>query len=342
MIQIKNLTKVYSGKEQIKAINGVNLSINSGEIIGIIGASGAGKSTLLRCMNLLEYPTTGEIKINDVDLTKLALEDLRQVRQKIGMIFQHFSLLSSRTVAENIELPMEITAIPKKKRRARINELLDFVKLSQRQNHYPAQLSGGEKQRVGIARALANNPQVLLCDEATSALDPITTNAILDLIKKVNQELGLTVVLITHEMDVIRKICDRVAVMDNGIIHELAEVQQIFTSPKSPITKRLLDQVKLKIDPEILSGAEYSWIVKVTFIGRSAKRPIISQLIQKYQLTINILAANIEQIRQIPFGELIVEIDGEEEKIRQAIEELIKKKLRVEVIKDGTISSTIG
>ncbi|AZR72009.1 methionine ABC transporter ATP-binding protein [Anoxybacter fermentans] len=336
MIQIKDLYKVYEGNEKVEAVKGVNLTIKKGEIFGIIGASGAGKSTLIRCINLLEVPTAGQIFVDGVELTGLARRELRKARQKIGMIFQHFNLLSSRTVAENVEFPLEIVGVPKERRKKRVKELLELVGLSNRADHYPAQLSGGQKQRVGIARALANEPKVLLCDEATSALDPATTRSILKLIKEINQQLGLTVVLITHEMDVIREICDRVAVMDNGQILEVGEVNQIFVAPKSPITRELLGQVKLKLDPEILNGVGEGWVLKVIFIGPSAKEPVISQLIQRYQLTVNILAGNIKQLHDESFGELVIKVEGDENKIRQAISELLKKELKVEVLRYGS------
>ena len=244
MIEIKNLWKVYGSGERVEAVRSVTLDIKKGEIFGIIGASGAGKSTLLRCMNLLEKPTAGQVMIDGQELTNLKEKDLRLARQKIGMIFQHFNLLSSRTVSDNVVFPLEIVGVPKMEREQRVDNLLELVGLSNRKDHYPAQLSGGQKQRVGIARALANNPQVLLCDEATSALDPLTTGSILQLIREINRRLGLTVVLITHEMDVITQICDRVAVMDQGSILEVGTVETVFTSPQSQVAKQLIEQVR--------------------------------------------------------------------------------------------------
>lgn len=255
MIQIKNLCKTYGKKGEVEAVKGVSLNIERGEIFGIIGASGAGKSTLLRCLNLLEVPTTGQIYIDGVELTGLAERELREARQKIGMIFQHFNLLSARTVSKNVEFPLEIVGMAKEERRAKVKKLLELVGLTNRACYYPAQLSGGQNQRVGIARALANEPGVLLCDEATSALDPVTTGSILQLLKEINQRLGLTVVLITHEMDVIMRICDRVAVMDQGKILEVGEVEQVFRAPKSLVTRELIEQVRLNRAGNFLEAA---------------------------------------------------------------------------------------
>ncbi|MCK4257705.1 MAG: ATP-binding cassette domain-containing protein [Halanaerobiales bacterium] len=336
MIQVVDLYKTYEGRERVEAIKGVDLEIRKEEIFGIIGASGAGKSSLIRCLNLLEIPTSGQIYVDGSELTNLSRNKLRKARQKMGMIFQHFNLLSSRTVAGNVEFPLEIVGVPKKDRARKVQELLELVGLADRADHYPSELSGGQKQRVGIARALANDPKVLLCDEATSALDPVTTRNILRLIKEINQRLGLTVILITHEMDVIRKICDRVAVMDEGVIKELGEVKEIFAAPKSPVTRELLGQVELKVEPEILRGLGEGWIWKLTFIGPSAKEPIISQLIQQYHLQVNILAGNIEQIHGDSFGELLIELEGNVDQIYQAMDDLLNKGLKVEVIRDGS------
>lgn len=242
MIQVSNLYKTYSGKEQVDAVRGINMTIERGEIFGIIGASGAGKSSLLRCLNLLEIPTEGRVIIDGVELTGLNEKELRRQRQKTGMIFQHFNLLSSRTVAGNVEFPLEICGMPAAERRRRVCELLELVGLSNRAGYYPKQLSGGQKQRVGIARALANDPKVLLCDEATSALDPVTTRSILHLLKEINQKLNLTVILITHEMDVIKNICDRMAVMDQGMILEMGSVEEVFAAPQTSVTQELLGQ----------------------------------------------------------------------------------------------------
>lgn len=238
MIELRNVSKVYDGT--VAAVRDVSLHIEQGEIFGMIGVSGAGKSTFLRCINLLECPTAGQVWVDGVEMTALKEKELRVARQKIGMIFQHFNILSSRTVAENIEFPLEIVGVPKTIRKKRVEELLDLVGLTERAHHYPSQLSGGQKQRVGIARALANEPRVLLCDEATSALDPMTTRSVLQLIYEIRARLGLTVVLITHEMDVIQQICDRMGVMDQGEILEMGPVRDVFAAPQMPITRQLL------------------------------------------------------------------------------------------------------
>lgn len=245
MIQIKNVVKLFKTKKQsLKAVDQVSLTIEQGEIFGVIGYSGAGKSTLIRMLNLLEKPTEGSVYIDDVELNSLSQRELRKKRQKIGMIFQHFNLLWSRTVRENISFPLEIARVPKKEREKRVQELIDMVGLQGKEEDYPAQLSGGQKQRVGIARALANQPKVLLCDEATSALDPKTTDSILQLLQEINQQLGLTIVLITHEMHVIQKICDRVAVMENGRVVELGNTQEVFENPEQQMTKEFVKQVQ--------------------------------------------------------------------------------------------------
>lgn len=335
MIEIRSLTKIYPGKEEIRALQGIDLSIKEGEIFGIIGLSGAGKSSLLRCLNLLEIPTIGQVSVDGLELTTLSSSELRQARQKIGMIFQQFNLLSSRTVEENVEFPLEIIRESKSIRRRRVRELLYMVGLEERATHYPAQLSGGEKQRVGIARALACHPKVLLCDEATSALDPATTKTILTLLKEINSRLGLTIVLITHEMEVIRMICDRVAVLDQGQIVEVGEVQEIFLHPKAQITRQLLGDVQLAIDQKLLTDVRDGWVLKLIFMGPAAKEPIISQLVKSYQFEVNILAGNIAQVGGEAYGELIIQITGQTTKIKQALVELTDKQLKVEVISRG-------
>lgn len=335
MIKVQGLTKIYVGKEEIKAIQGVDLSIKKGEVFGIIGLSGAGKSSLLRCLNLLEVPSAGEVTIDGLKLTSLADGELRKARQKVGMIFQQFNLLSSRTVAENVEFPLEIIGEARSKRKRRVRELLQMVGLENRDTHYPSQLSGGEKQRVGIARALASRPKVLLCDEATSALDPATTKNILALLQEINKRLGLTIVLITHQMEVIRMICDRVAVLDQGQIVEMGTVQEIFLHPKAQITRQLMGDIQLSLDQKLLKEVGDGWILKLTFMGSAAKEPIISQLVKKYQFKVNILAGNIAQVGGEAYGELIIQITGLPIMIKRALAELNDKQLKVEVISRG-------
>ena len=279
MISIKNVNKIFSTKQgNVTAVSDVDLEINEGEIFGVIGYSGAGKSTLIRMLNGLEIPTGGTVTVADKQISHIKGADLRNARQEISMIFQHFNLLWSRTVRENIAFPLEIAGIPKRKRQQRVDELIRLVGLEGREDSYPSQLSGGQKQRVGIARALANKPKVLLCDEATSALDPETTDSILDLLVDINKNLGLTIVLITHEMHVIRKICHRVAVMEDGKVVEQGSVLEIFKDPQQPITKRFVQQMT---EPEetretiqhLLKEIKSGKVIQLSFIGEGTEQP---------------------------------------------------------------------
>ncbi|RNF39315.1 methionine ABC transporter ATP-binding protein [Planococcus salinus] len=338
MIELKQLTKIFdTGKGSLTAVDHVNLSIATGEIFGIIGYSGAGKSTLIRLLNGLEQPTSGTVQINKQNITDSKGLELRKARQKVSMIFQHFNLLWSRTVKENIEFPLEIAGVPKQKRQARVSELVELVGLTGRENAYPSQLSGGQKQRVGIARALANEPEVLLCDEATSALDPETTDAILDLLVDINKRLGLTIVLITHEMHVIRKICHRVAVMEGGKVVELGDVLEVFQSPKEEITKRFVAQVTEKEDShetikhlrELYPTGE---LVKLIFIGDQAEQPILTKLIRNFPVEVNIVQGDIAHTQRGAYGTLILQIKGEPEQIAGAIQFLEVENVQTEVM----------
>lgn len=338
MIQLSNITKVYKTKNgDLTAVRDVNLTIEQGEIFGIIGYSGAGKSTMIRLLNGLEKPTTGEVIVNGEDIAHTSGASLRQARQKISMIFQHFNLLWSRTVEENIAFPLEIAGVSKSERASRVQELVELVGLKGREKAYPSQLSGGQKQRVGIARALANNPEVLLCDEATSALDPETTDAILELLLNINKKLGLTIVLITHEMHVIRKICHRVAVMEAGQVVEQGKVLDIFQNPQATITKNFVSQVsdssetKESIE-QIVTNYPTGKIVRVTFVGQSTKEPIMSQLIKQFDVDINILHGAISHTANGPYGTLIVHIDGVKENIESALQLLATNNIQAEVI----------
>lgn len=334
MIEINQLSKVYTtGKTKVVALEDINLKINKGDIYGIIGLSGAGKSSLIRCINLLEKPTTGNIFINDTDITKLSATKVRKLRQKSGMIFQHFNLLSSRTVLDNIILPLEIANYPKEKRIERANELLKLVNLEDKAKMYPSELSGGQKQRVGIARALANEPEILLCDEATSALDPQTTQSILQLLKSINKKLKITIVLITHEMEVIKSICHEVAVIEGGKIVESGNVLDIFTNPKHNTTKVFLGHQEEHIPAKVLKELE-GLLVKVTFVGPSANQPLIAMLQQEVPITPNILWGNIETIQDTPVGHLILQIKGSKEDKENAINLLENHGVSVEVIKN--------
>jgi D-methionine transport system ATP-binding protein len=340
MITLKNIKKVFYTKDGVvNAVDGVNLNVEKGEIFGVIGYSGAGKSTLIRMLNMLEKPTEGSVDINGKSLTNFNNKQLRIARQNIGMIFQHFNLLWSRTVRENITFPLEIAGVSKVERVKRVDELIDLVGLSGRGDSYPSQLSGGQKQRVGIARALANNPDVLLCDEATSALDPKTTDSILNLLVDINQKLGLTIVLITHEMHVIRKICNRVAVMEDGRVVEEGHVLDVFKTPKRTITQ---DFVKQVTEPEetdetiqhLIQKGDHSKVVKLTFVGGTAERPLISDLIRKFEVDVNILQGKISQTRDGAYGTLFIKIDGEPDTVKEAIYFIQQQEVEVEVITD--------
>lgn len=338
MISLKNISKKFSTKQgTIIAVDDVNLEISQGEIYGIIGYSGAGKSTLIRLLNGLEKPTSGHLTINDEDITSISEDQLRKVRHKVSMIFQHFNLLWSRTVAENIAFPLEIAGVPKEQRAARVEELIELVGLEGRGNYYPSQLSGGQKQRVGIARALANRPEVLLCDEATSALDPETTDSILDLLVDINEKLGLTIVLITHEMQVIQKICNRVAVMEAGQVVEEGDVLEVFQNPQRPITQRFVSQVSdtsqakqtLKNLVDLYPNGK---LIKLVFVGEQTEQPILSRLIKQFDLEVNIVQGNISHTKSGAFGTLILQLDGDALAVDEGIRFIHEQKVHTEVI----------
>jgi len=339
MIQLQNVHKVYETKEgRVQAVDHVTLQIEKGEIYGIIGYSGAGKSTLIRLLNGLEQPTEGKVIVNNYDLTKAKGATLREARQKISMIFQHFNLLWSRTVEENIAFPLEIAKVPKEQRAARVKQLIQLVGLEGREKAYPSQLSGGQKQRVGIARALANNPEVLLCDEATSALDPETTDSILELLSSINKQLGLTIVLITHEMHVIQKICHRVAVMEAGKVVEEGDVIRVFKHPQAEITKKFVSQIagatqetQASVD-QILANYQSGKVVKLSFIGQTTEQPVISQIIKQFDVHVNIIQGTITHTTSGPFGTLFVHIDGDEQQVNQALQLLTQHEIQTEVI----------
>lgn len=341
MISIKGLSKIFtSDKNQVTAVDDLTLNIKEGEIFGVIGYSGAGKSTFVRLLNRLEEPTNGKVVINDREITALGSNQLRKARQEIGMIFQHFNLLWSRTVKDNIAFPLEIAGIAKPERERRVQELINLVGLSGRENAYPSQLSGGQKQRVGIARALANNPKVLLCDEATSALDPETTNAILDLLVDINKKLGLTIILITHEMHVIRKICERVAVMENGKIVEQGDVLDVFLRPKQQVTKKFVEQVMSNSNEDegveqLIDTYEHGKIVRLHFVGETTNQALISKVAKKFAIDINILQGKITQTQAGAYGTLFVQIDGETKEIDKAIDFITQTSVEVEVIRDA-------
>lgn len=336
MIEIKNLTKTYFSKDrEVKAVNNVSITIHDGEIFGIVGYSGAGKSSLLRCINLLERPTSGKITVDGVDLTKLDSKRLRQARLKIGMIFQHFNLVSQKTVAENIAFALKASKTPKDKIEKRVDELLDMVGLADKKDVYPGQLSGGQKQRVGIARALANNPKVLLCDEATSALDPTTTKSILNLLKKINKELNIKIVIITHEMDVVKEICHRMAIMENGRIVEQGNVYDIFASPKEQLTKEFIQSVVSFDLPKATLRLLKGTLVKLLFRGEVAGEGVVSETLKKFQINGNFLHGSIEYIQERPLGIFIMELTGDQEEINKAIHYIEHRNAEVEVLNNG-------
>lgn len=331
MINIVNVTKQY---DQVTAVNNANLHIKQGEIFGIIGYSGAGKSTLVRCLNLLERPTTGQILMDGKDLTKLSDQEIRKERLKVGMIFQHFHLISSKKVYDNVAFPLKAAGKSKAEIKKRVPELLEMVGLSNRADHFPAQLSGGQKQRVGIARALANDPKVLLCDEATSALDPTTTASILALLKKINEQLGITIVLITHEMEVVQEVCHRIAVMEEGEVVETGDVYDVFSDPKTELSKQFVQTIHALALPERLLEGRKGSIVEVIFRGESAEESIISETLAKFAIEVNILHGQITYIQDKPLGILIIEISGETKAIKQAIHYIEQRTSKLEVLTD--------
>ncbi|MGK7378128.1 methionine ABC transporter ATP-binding protein [Planococcus sp. 1R117A] len=336
MISITNLSKGYQTKKgMVTGVDNVTLTINEGEVFGIVGYSGAGKSSLLRCMNLLERPTSGEIKVDGLDLAKLKGEKLRQARLKIGMIFQHFYLISQKTVAENIAFALKAAKLPKGQIAKRVDELLNMVGLTDKKDVYPAQLSGGQKQRVGIARALANNPSVLLCDEATSALDPNTTLSILRLLKKINRELNITIVLITHEMNVVKEICDRMAVMQDGRVIEEGEVYDLFSAPKAELTKEFISSVVSFDVPQPILAACTGRVIKVQFKGAVAGEGVITDTVQNFDVKGNFLHGSIEYIQEKPLGLFLMEIQGRADNIHRAITYMEGRGANVEVIANG-------
>lgn len=342
MIRLENISKdfVVDGKT-VHAVKDVTIEIAKGQIFGIIGFSGAGKSTLVRCINLLERPTSGKVFLEDTELTALPYKKLREARQKIGMIFQSFNLMPSRTVYENIELPLKHNGYPKDKRKQRIEELLSLVELSDKGNNYPSQLSGGQKQRVAIARALAGEPKVLLCDEATSALDPKTTSQILALLKRLNQELKLTIVIITHQMSVVKDICDRAAVMEQGEVIEQGYVYDLFSNPKTKLTKSFMETANnfgsffdiLDEKGSLADVADGTHIYLLTYTGDAAGKALMTEIYKKFTVESNILYGNIDYIKGMPLGKLAVNLTGDKDKIKEAVEYIKKSGVQLEVLK---------
>ena len=333
MIQVENLCKSFSTKSgTVEAARNISFSIEKGEIFGIIGLSGAGKSTLVRCLNLLERPTSGSVWVNGKNLTELSERKLRKERQNIGMIFQHFNLLMQRTALDNVCFPMEIVGISKKEARKKALEYLKIVGLEEKALSYPSQLSGGQKQRVAIARVLASDPEILLCDEATSALDPQTTKSILELIRKINKEYGITVVVITHEMSVVQEICNRVAVLERGVLVESGTVEELFRSPKTEAARRLVFSGRAQIQK--MNGKR---LVRITFKDKSSFEPVIANLVLTYRTPVNILYADTKNIGGSAEGEMILQLPEIEETAEKMIEYLRETNMGVE-----ELSSDVG
>ena len=341
MIKLNNITKIFTlPDKKLTALDNVSLHVPKGQICGVIGASGAGKSTLIRCVNLLERPTHGAVIIDDVDLTQLSDAELVKTRRQIGMIFQHFNLLTSRTVFENVALPLELENKSKAEIQEKTAALLALVGLSDKRNVYPANLSGGQKQRVAIARALASDPKVLLCDEATSALDPATTQSILKLLKEINRTLGITILLITHEMEVVKRICDQVAVIDKGCLIEQGTVSEIFSNPKTELAQEFISSTfHITLPEEYLENlsdtpkhAKSYPIIKFEFTGRSVDAPLLSQASKKFGVELSILTSQIDYAGGVKFGFTIAEVEGDEDAITQAKVYLMENNVRVEVL----------
>ena len=347
MIRFENVSKTFRGNgKQVEAVKEVSLHIKKGEIFGIIGYSGAGKSTLVRCINLLERPDQGRIWIGDTEITALKGKSLRKQRRKIGMIFQQFHLFASRNVYENVAYPLKHQGLTGQEIKKRVEELLNLVGLEDKASAYPSQLSGGQKQRAAIARALANEPDILLCDEATSALDPKTTTAILRLLQEVNRKLGVTIVVITHEMQVVKEICGRVAVMEGGSVVEEGEVFDIFSNPHEKITGDFVNNASnlsriytyLEEKAEIIRLNKGECILRLRYLHKNTSEALVSQISRDFSLNVNIIFGNIELIGENPIGGLVAIVSGSGENIRRAVDFLREKKVGVEVLADARVS----
>lgn len=341
MIELKNIDVTFKTEEQtVEAVKNVSLCVDKGDIYGIVGYSGAGKSTLVRTINLLQRPTSGEVVVGGKNLSNLSAKKLRNERKKVGMIFQHFNLMDQRTAAGNVAYPLYRSGLSQEEIDAKVDELLELVGLADRKDSYPSQLSGGQKQRVAIARALANDPEVLLCDEATSSLDPKTTTSILELLKDLNKKLSLTIVIITHEMEVVKDICHKVAVMEDGEVVESGDLVSIFTSPKENLTQEFIhtathiDQGVEKIieHPSLFNLTKEDVLVNITYVGESTSSPLISSLYAKFAVTANILYGNVEILQNTPIGNLIVVLSGDERKREGAIAYLEANHVSVKTI----------
>ncbi|CDZ74545.1 Methionine import ATP-binding protein MetN 2 [Peptoniphilus sp. ING2-D1G] len=336
MIEVKNLVKDFTSENGVlRAIDDVSFTVKDAEIYGIIGLSGAGKSTLVRCINRLEEPTSGEIIIDGVSILDLNHEELLKERKDIGMIFQSFNLFMQKTVYNNIAYPLEIIKMTKGQIRARVEELLHFIGLEDKRDVYPAQLSGGQQQRVAIARAIATNPKILLSDEGTSALDPANTESILNLLKKIVEEYNMTIIMITHQMEVAKDICDRIAVMENGKIIEENTTDELFKNPKHPMTRSFMKSMdSLVKEREVLSTNFGDSVYRLAYLDANYNEPILSQCIKTFDVDINLISGNINQLKEKSVGYLIIEIIGEEDEKQKAIDFLKDKKISVEVVEN--------
>lgn len=340
MIQINQVNKVfYQGNKEIHALKEINLHIKQGTIFGVIGSSGAGKSTLIRCVNMLEAPTTGSVVVDGVDLTQLSKSELSQARRNIGMIFQHFNLLSSRTVFDNVALPLELAGVEKNSIEKKVSELLQLVGLTDKRETYPANLSGGQKQRVAIARALASDPKVLLCDEATSALDPATTQSILELLKEINRTLNITILLITHEMDVVKSICHEVAIIGDGELVEKGTVGEIFAHPKTALAHQFIrSTLDLSIPEDYQARLQATRVkgsyplVRLEFTGATVDAPLMTQIARKFNIDVSILSSDLDYAGGVKFGMMVAELFGNESDDTAALEFLRKNNVKVEVL----------
>lgn len=344
MIKLENIDVTFKqGLKVVNAVKNVSLHVEPGDIYGIIGYSGAGKSTLVRTINLLQRPTKGNVVVNGVNLLKLKPKGLRAARKKIGMIFQHFNLMNTLSVFDNVAFPLKKSGKTKSEIEQKVLSLLELVGLEDKVNSYPRQLSGGQKQRVAIARALANDPDVLLCDEATSALDPKTTYSILELLQKVNVQLGITIVIITHEMQVVKEICNKVAVMEEGEVIEQGSVLEIFTNPQRDLTKDFIDtatHINQGIETvlsheQLLNLQEGDYLVKISFVGASTGEPLITKLSTQFQVAANILFANVEIIQDTPVGTLLVGLSGEKSGIENALSYIKEQGVSVDVLEES-------
>lgn len=340
MIELKNISKTFYQKNKaVNALASVSLTVGKGKIFGVIGASGAGKSTLIRCVNLLEVPTSGEVIVDGENLMQLSRSALARARRQIGMIFQHFNLLSSRTVYENIAFPLELDKVPRAEINRRVTELLKLVGLEEKQHEYPANLSGGQKQRVAIARTLANNPKVLLCDEATSSLDPATTSSILALLKDLNHRLGITILLITHEMNVVKAICDEVAVISAGELIEQGTVSEIFSHPKTDLARRFIesslkieipDEYQLRLTQQPAAGKRP--LIKLEFTGQSVDDPVLSEVARLFEVDNNIICAQMDYAGGVKFGVMLLEALGTPDNIEKSLKFYESRHIKPEVL----------